>query len=138
MGTETDRLDNQLAGEFEQFGQTERKILAAAVEVFAEKGFDGARTDEIAAKSGVNKAMIYYYFKSKDNLYTVIVETIFGEVYLILSAHLSHVNVKTPEEGIRHSSTATSILSMPTASFSRSCCGTWPAAARSSRGSPVK
>jgi len=101
MGRETNSLDNQLAGEFEQFGQTERKILAAAVEVFAEKGFDGARTDEIAVNAGVNKAMIYYYFKSKENLYTVIVETVFGEVYLILSRHLSHVDVKTPEEGIR-------------------------------------
>lgn len=101
MGTETDSVDNQLAEEFEQFGQAERNILAAAVEVFAEKGFDGARTDEIAAKAGVNKAMIYYYFKSKENLYTVIVETLFGKVYLILSSHLSLVDVSAPEKGVR-------------------------------------
>jgi TetR/AcrR family transcriptional regulator len=100
MGTETDSLDNQLAEEFEQFGQAERKILAAAVKVFAEKGFDGARTDEIAARAGVNKAMIYYYFKSKENLYTVIVETLFGKVYLILSSHLSLVDVSAPEKGV--------------------------------------
>lgn len=91
---------SSLAKEFESFGEAERKILAAAVQVFAQKGFDGARTDEIAAEAGVNKAMIYYYFKSKENLYTVIVETVFGKVYLILSRHLSLVDVNTPEQGI--------------------------------------
>jgi TetR/AcrR family transcriptional regulator len=100
MVKKAETIDSQLAEEFEQFGQTERKILAAAVEVFADKGFDGARTDEIAAKSGVNKAMIYYYFKSKENLYTVIVETLFEKVYLILNTHLSHVDVTTPAQGI--------------------------------------
>lgn len=100
MGTETYSPESQLAEEFEQFGQAERNILAAAVQVFARKGFDGARTDEIAAKAGVNKAMIYYYFKSKENLYTVIVETLFEKIYLILSRHLFNVNVTTPEEGI--------------------------------------
>jgi TetR/AcrR family transcriptional regulator len=93
-------IDISLAEEFESFGEAERKILAASVEVFAEKGFDGARTDEIALRAGVNKAMIYYYFKSKENLYTIIVETLFEKVYLILSEHLSHIDVKAPEEGI--------------------------------------
>lgn len=44
------------------------KILKAAEEVFAEKGFDGARVDEIAKRAGVNKALIYYYFASKDQI----------------------------------------------------------------------
>jgi len=43
---------------------------------FAELGFDGARVDRIAARSGLNKAMIYYYFKSKENLYETIVKNI--------------------------------------------------------------
>lgn len=42
------------------------RILTAAEAVFAEKGFDGARVDVIAREAGVNKALIYYYFKSKD------------------------------------------------------------------------
>ncbi len=95
-----EETDNSLAEEFESFGETERKILAASVEVFAQKGFDGARTDEIASRAGVNKAMIYYYFKSKENLYTVIVETVFRKVSLILGTHLSLVNMNAPEEGI--------------------------------------
>jgi len=100
METEAGTLDNELAEEFEDYSEAERNILAAAVGVFAEKGFEGARTDEIAAKAGVNKAMIYYYFKSKENLYTVIVETLFGKVYLILSEHLARVDVKSPIDGI--------------------------------------
>lgn len=43
-------------------------ILDAATQVFAEKGFDGSRVDEIARRAGVNKALIYYYFESKDKI----------------------------------------------------------------------
>jgi AcrR family transcriptional regulator len=42
------------------------RILNAAEAVFAERGFDGARVDAIAKRAGVNKALIYYYFDSKD------------------------------------------------------------------------
>lgn len=100
MKREENKTDSDLGKEFESFGEAERKILSAAVEVFAQKGFDGARTDEIASRAGVNKAMIYYYFKSKENLYTIIVETVFEKVSVILGTHLSLVDVNAPEEGI--------------------------------------
>ncbi len=93
-------IDTDLEQEFSSFGETERRILVAAVEVFAKKGFDGARTDEIADRAGVNKAMIYYYFKSKESLYTVIVETMFEMVSVILGLHLSLIDVNAPAEGI--------------------------------------
>jgi AcrR family transcriptional regulator len=44
---------------------TKQKIIDCAVKLFAEKGFDGARVDKLAEMAGVNKALIYYYFKSK-------------------------------------------------------------------------
>jgi AcrR family transcriptional regulator len=44
------------------------KILQTYAELFAEKGFDGARVDEIAKRAGVNKALIYYYFESKEKI----------------------------------------------------------------------
>ncbi|MBN2224221.1 MAG: CerR family C-terminal domain-containing protein [Deltaproteobacteria bacterium] len=100
MKREEIKTDNGLDKEFETFGDAERKILVAAVEVFAQKGFDGARTDEIASRAGVNKAMIYYYFHSKEKLYTIIVETIFARVSFILGTHLSLVDMNAPEQGI--------------------------------------
>lgn len=53
---------------------TRAVILNAAEHIFAESGLAGARIDAIARAAGVNKALIYYYFKSKDALYLAIVE----------------------------------------------------------------
>lgn len=89
-----------LNGEFEKFGETERRILDAAISVFGEKGFDGARIDEIAKRSGVNKGMIYYYFESKEKLYTGIIEMVFKKVAEIIMENLSDVNPDTLYEGI--------------------------------------
>lgn len=52
--------------------QTEQKILEAAEEIFHEKGFDGARMQEIADKATINKGLLHYYFKSKDILFEAI------------------------------------------------------------------
>ena len=45
--------------------RTRATILAAATAEFSRKGLDGARVDEIARRSGVNKRMIYHYFGDK-------------------------------------------------------------------------
>ena len=50
-----------------QTGKQE-KILKVAKKLFAQKGFDGSRVDDIAQKAGVNKALIYYYFRSKEEI----------------------------------------------------------------------
>jgi TetR/AcrR family transcriptional regulator len=47
----------------------EERILVAAAEEFAANGFFGARTQAIADAAGVNKAMLHYYFRTKENLY---------------------------------------------------------------------
>ena len=54
--------------------RTRAAILEAAGGIFAEAGLAGARTDAIAARAGVNKALLYYYFKSKEALYRAVVE----------------------------------------------------------------
>lgn len=54
--------------------ETRAAILAAAGKAFAEAGLAGARTDAIAAAAGVNKALLYYYFKSKEDLYQAVLE----------------------------------------------------------------
>ncbi|PAV12944.1 TetR family transcriptional regulator [Methanosarcina spelaei] len=62
--------------------ETKTRILSVAEEIFSEVGFDGARVDDIAKKACVNKALIYYYFKSKeeilDTLFTSLVEDVKG------------------------------------------------------------
>ena len=59
--------------------KTRAAILAAAERVFAQSGLAGARTDAIAKAAGVNKALLYYYFKSKDDLYEAVVEEHFRQ-----------------------------------------------------------
>jgi AcrR family transcriptional regulator len=50
-----------------------REICAAALEVFAEKGFAAARLDEIARRAGVSKGTLYLYFKDKEDLFRAVV-----------------------------------------------------------------
>lgn len=57
--------------------QTKKNILAAAEQCFAEKGFYGARIDEIAALSGANKRMIYAYFGNKEDLYVAVLDSVY-------------------------------------------------------------
>jgi len=55
---------------------TEEKILEAAKTVFVTKGMDGARMQEIAGEAGINKALLHYYFRSKERLF----EAIFSKI----------------------------------------------------------
>ena len=48
---------------------TQQRIIEAATDEFAAHGISGARVDEIAARAGVNKRMLYYYFGSKEQLF---------------------------------------------------------------------
>lgn len=53
-------------------------ILQAALREFSREGVAGARTDAIARAAGVNKALLYYYFKDKDTLYAAALDQVFG------------------------------------------------------------
>jgi len=59
----------------ERADQTRARILEAALREFSSHGLAGARTDQIAAAAGVNKALLYYYFESKENLYIAALES---------------------------------------------------------------
>lgn len=54
--------------------RTREHILEAALAEFATKGFGGARIDEIAARAGANKRMIYHYFGNKEDLFLAVLE----------------------------------------------------------------
>ena len=55
-------------------------ILRAASEEVADKGFAATKTSDIAAKAGLPKPNVYYYFKSKDNLYREVLESIIAPI----------------------------------------------------------
>lgn len=58
----------------DQARDTREHILQVAMREFAEKGPGGARVDEIAHAAGVNKQLLYYYFRNKDGLYRAALE----------------------------------------------------------------
>lgn len=67
-------------------GNTRKRILAAALETFSQRGFDLATQRQIALKAGVNPALMVYYFKSKEDLfYESIRESVFVQVDTILN-----------------------------------------------------
>lgn len=59
----------------ERADETRTRILDTAIHEFSERGLAGARTEQIAEAAGVNKALLYYYFKSKEDLYSAALET---------------------------------------------------------------
>jgi TetR/AcrR family transcriptional regulator len=74
------RMDRSGSAERSAAGtRTRATILAAAERVFARSGLAGARTDLIAAQAGVNKALLYYYFQSKEKLYQAVLEDHFEQ-----------------------------------------------------------
>jgi TetR/AcrR family transcriptional regulator len=64
-------------------------ILQAAVREFSREGIAGARTDAIARAARVNKALLYYYFKDKDTLYSAVLDQVFGGLTESIQAALS-------------------------------------------------
>jgi len=62
----------------EQAKDTETKILDAAKEVFQHKGLTGARMQEIADKAGINKALLHYYYRTKDKLFEKVFDLAFS------------------------------------------------------------
>jgi AcrR family transcriptional regulator len=60
---------------------TEQRILTAARRIFFEKGLAGARMDKIAEEAEINKAMLHYYFKSKQKLFDRVFQEAFMEIF---------------------------------------------------------
>lgn len=78
---------------------TQKKILEAAREIFHQKGFGGARMEEIANKAGINKAMLHYYFRSKQKLFDEVFMEAFSQIFPKLIEIM--VSEMTLEEKIR-------------------------------------
>ena len=78
---------------------TEQAIFQAAEEIFMEKGYAATKTTEIAKKAGVNHAMIHYYFRTKENLFTIIfknkVELLANSIFSVSSKNRSFSEIIT-------------------------------------------
>ncbi|MEO6546762.1 MAG: TetR/AcrR family transcriptional regulator [Ferruginibacter sp.] len=67
---------------------TEETILHAARKAFTTKGLSGARMQDIADMAGINKALVHYYFESKEKLFALIFEEEFGKFFSNLATVL--------------------------------------------------
>ncbi len=72
--------DQSNSGITDRSAETRARILDAALSEFALHGLAGARTERIATAAGVNKALLYYHFDSKEKLYLAAFEMIAGRI----------------------------------------------------------
>ena len=79
--------------------KSRERILGAATREFARHGLGGARVDRIAARSGANKRMLYYYFGSKEGLFLAVLEESYANIRQAeRSLDLEH---RDPREALR-------------------------------------
>lgn len=77
---------------------TEEKIINAARSIFTQKGFSATRTRDIAEEAGINLALLNYYFRSKKNLFRIIIEEKFDELFGMIGPILSDPNITLEEK----------------------------------------
>lgn len=72
---------------------SEARIMVAARKVFHKKGFEGSRMQEIADNAGINKALLHYYFRNKENLFNAVfreaLQEIFAKLFQIAGRNIS-------------------------------------------------
>jgi AcrR family transcriptional regulator len=78
-------------------GSSRDRLLAAAAREFAARGYEGTRVDRIAHTARLNKAMIYYHFKSKAGLYRALVRSVF-EAVLAAAVDVEQSDAPPPEK----------------------------------------
>jgi AcrR family transcriptional regulator len=87
------------AGASTRKGGTVQRILAAARQEFSDKGFDAARLESIARSACVTKQLVHHYFRSKDELYRIVFDTVARSVLPLLEQ--SQYRVLSPTDAIR-------------------------------------
>jgi len=76
---------------------TEEKIKQAARRLFTEKGFDAVKTRDIAEEAGINLALLNYYFRTKENLFDIIMVENFDQFAQQLIPILGNENLSLDE-----------------------------------------
>jgi AcrR family transcriptional regulator len=89
------------AATVETGSDTRERILVAALQAFAEKGFDGATTREIAARADVNLGLLQYHFGGKPKLWRAAVDRAFAELRSVLETVLADPGAADERERLR-------------------------------------
>ena len=63
--------------------EAKERIIKAAIQLFSQKGYDATRVNDIASAANVNKALIYYYFKSKEDILDFMVQSLLDNAVLL-------------------------------------------------------
>jgi len=79
--------------------EARERILNAAIELFSQKGYDATRVNDIAGAANVNKALIYYYFKSKQDILDFMVDTLLNNAMSITMDFIQNNVVEMVEKG---------------------------------------
>ncbi|MER7282978.1 TetR/AcrR family transcriptional regulator [Dactylosporangium sp. NPDC000244] len=79
--------------------RTRREILDVATREFADRGYDGARVDEIAERTRTTKRMIYYYYGGKKQLYVAVLERAYAQIRA--AEHQVNLDHLPPADAIR-------------------------------------
>ena len=77
---------------------TEEKIIDAARKLFTQNGFSATRTRDIAEEAGINLALLNYYFRSKQNLFQIIIEEKFDQLFGVIIPILSNSEISLEEK----------------------------------------
>ena len=90
-----------------------RQILEAATNEFADKGYSGARMDEIARQAKINKAMIYYHIGDKEALYATVLNSTFGNMAAVMGENIKWGKSPTENLHVYFQTVSTSIQQNP-------------------------
>ncbi|MDO5443060.1 MAG: TetR/AcrR family transcriptional regulator [Bacteroidia bacterium] len=102
--------------------ETRDALMAAAIDEFTEKGFDGASTRGICARAGVNNALMNRYYGTKENLYRLVAKRLFGDLGAPLTKLADNVhNEKEWKAAIREWVDDFLYMTIPTASAQIRC-----------------
>jgi AcrR family transcriptional regulator len=82
-------------------GEAKERIVAAAVEAFAEKGFEAASTRDIAQRAGTDQGLVTYHFRSKDLLWRAAADRLFGVLGNRLGDRVASLSHEDPKERVR-------------------------------------
>lgn len=90
-GNATPRADKDNGVRRRSSSATRHKLLEVAIEVFAERGYDGASTREITRRAGIALSLLPYYFESKEALWRAAVDIVFGRYRRRLRSKVSEL-----------------------------------------------